>query len=236
MKSMHKIVISHNRIRSGYVACGLWLVFLTMLCLISCAPSIYSIDMKYQAGRDRSAATSGNGKVRVTTASFEDMRKTQDKMMIGKVIKLNGGQIPVAPKYRTPQDAIALGFKEYFSKSGFTVSGERPFWNLQESSIQSQWGDVVVGGSIDELEVICRDELPTKKYQTTVKLTVFFADVQKRQILLKTSAQSSASLEHVFFSEEKMQQLLNETLSDAIEKVFEDGKAERKILDAVKKQ
>jgi len=213
----------------------LLLILLTFI-LSACTQSMYSVDMRYEPTAALNPDNTGNGKGGLTVAVFEDLRASQDKIKIGHVITVGGKSIPVAPKYKTPQDVVTLGFKEYFSKSGFTVSGGKPGWDLREASIQPGWGSVVVGGTIDELEVLCRDEFPIKKYRTTVKLTVVFADVEKKQVLFRTSTQSTASLEHVLFSEKRMQDLLNETLSDAIAKVFEEGKMERKILDAMKKK
>jgi len=105
---------------------------------------------------------------------------------------------------------------------------------LTESSILPDWGNILIGGSIDELQVVCQDLLPTKKYQAKVKLTVYFADVRKQFIFYKTMAQSSSSLEHILFSEEKLEAQMNSALSDAIEKIFEGGRAEDKMIEAMK--
>ena len=182
-------------------------------CLSGCTPSLYSIDMRYQPSGAPVTEMTGNGKIRITVASFEDHRKTQDPMLIGRVVRWSGSQTMVAPKYKSPQDAVANGFKDYVGSLGFTVSGEKPSWNGDVAAIKPEWGDVVIGGSIDELDVTCNDRLATKTYNAQIKITVLFADVTGRQIFYRTTAQSSASLDHVIFSEDNMRQQVNDVLS-----------------------
>ncbi len=218
--------------RFGFVL--ILISFCTFFCLAGCAPSLYSINMKYEPSGIARSAAAGQAKSIVTVTAFEDLRKVPDKMMIGKVIKTDGKEIPVFPKYLRPSDAVSSGIKDYLSKAGFTVSGERPTWDLKEDSIRPEWGEILVGGSIDEMEVTCVESITNKKYQARVKLTVYFADVQKKFVFFKTMAQSSSSLEHIIFSEEKLEAQMNGALSDAIQKLFEGGSAEAKILEAVK--
>ncbi len=213
-------------------ALGIWMVLsLAGLSLSGCTPSLYSIDMRYQPSGAAVTETAGGGKVRITVATFEDRRQTADTMMIGRVIRPTGSQAVVAPKYRSPQDTVANGFKDYVASLGFTVSGDKPRWNGNIAALPSEWGDVLIGGSIDELDVTCNSGLAKTTYTSQIKLTVFFADIAGKRIFYKTTAQSSAALDHVFFSQDTMQQQLNKVLAAAIEKVFEGGKVQRMLRE-----
>ena len=215
----------------------IWILF--SIQIAACAPSLYSVNMKYEPStvlRRTDISDASKSKYLVTVATWEDSRKIPDHMVLGHVTKVDGRKIPVLPKYLTAQDAITSGVKKHLSQSGYTVSGNNPAWNLNSDSIRSDWGDIVVGGSIDQLEVICRNELLAKEYESKVGITIYFADVRNKRIFYKTSALSSGSFGHFIFSEEKLESLLNDTLAHAIEKVFEGVNVEQKILDAMTKR
>jgi len=175
------------------------------------------------------------GKFTVTVATFEDHRKVPDPLVVGEVIKSDGEKIRVFPKYVSPQDAVSAGVRGYLKKAGFSASPKKPLWDLKNDSIREDWGDLLIGGSIEELSVSCREDLAAKKYQARIKLNIVFADVRNKFVFYKTMTQSSSSLEHVLFSEERLENQVNGVLADAIEKVFEDSEAQRKISAAMRK-
>jgi len=92
---------------------------------------------------------------------------------------------------------------------------------------------ILVGGSIDELEISCRREFPTNTCTTNMKLTIVFADMAKGKILYKSMVESNFSKEYVLFSEESLGEQAGITLGDAIEKVFADKAVAQKIKEAI---
>ena len=155
-------------------------------------------------------------------AAFEDLRKIKDPIRIGYVIKPNGDEVPVLPKFVKPTEAITAPFKDYFRRAGYRVSADSPAWDLKEGSIRKEWGPILVGGSIDELEVVCKESLTVKKYTAKVRLTLVAADTRSGRILYKVTTESSDALDHVLFSEEKLGEQLNIALSEAVEKILGD--------------
>lgn len=225
------------RKRCGLARTGLGLLLLLAFSPAACAPDLYSIDMKYKPSAAVSSRTQGEtGKVHVTVATFEDARKNPDKMIIGRVIKTDGGKIPVLPKFVKPDDAVTAGIREYLKKAGYAVSGEKPSWDLKADSLRKEWGNIVIGGSIEDLDVSCEDLMPQKKYRAKARLTVYFADTNKKWIFYKTTTESSSSLDHVLFSEQRLEEQINGVLSNAVEKVFEAGEAERKITAVLREK
>ncbi len=93
---------------------------------------------------------------------------------------------------------------------------------------------LVIGGSIDELEVICRNEGAGVQYNTRVKLHVVFADVQRKTILHTTTLENTATLKHLMCSGELMQEQINGALSMAIEKIAENGELDKIIAEISK--
>ncbi|MBU2055136.1 MAG: hypothetical protein KKC25_09185 [Proteobacteria bacterium] len=199
-----------------------------------CTPKLYSIDMRYQPTKVVVPSPDDGRKYSLTVASFLDRRKIDDPLLIGRVIKSDKSSIPILPKYVKATDAVATALRELLFKSGYAVSPYKPAWDLREETILPEWGTILVGGTIDELDVTCLDAIPRKRYTAKVKLTLVFTDVQKKRIFYRVTSESSSSLDHILFSEEKLESQINGVLSDAMEKAIEGPETGRQIREALK--
>ncbi len=227
---VRSVVLNRHRVGASFFCVCL---ALAAMFLGGCAPpALYSVNMKYLATGSARSFVKAPSPVGVTVASFEDLRKISDTIQIGRVIEPSGQVVPVLPRFVKPSQAITGPFKEFFRRAGFQVSAESPVWDLKEQSINKAWGPILVGGSIDELEVVCTETLIKKSYKSRVKLTVLFADTRTGKIFYRVTTESSSSLDDVLFSEEKLEDQINTTLSDAIEKIF-DGKELQEVIQKV---
>jgi hypothetical protein len=210
-------------------------VCLSLLILASgCAPTLYNVNMRYQATKTIPPAVTDGRKYSLTVAAFVDQRKMEDTLLIGRVTRPNGITIPILPKYVKPADAVASALRELLFKSGYTVSPDKPGWDLKEGSIRPEWGTILIGGTIDELEVTCLDSLTMKRYSAKARVTLVLADVQKKRIFYRITSESTSSLDHIVFSEEKLESQINGVLSDAMEKAIEGPETGRRIREALK--
>lgn len=200
----------------------------------SCAPSIYSINIRYEPSKVVPEAGDIEKRVPITVAAFNDVRPGGDDLLVGRVVTSQGKQVPVIPKNMKPSKAVAVILSDHLKRSGYTVTREIPNWNLQENTIKKEWGKVLIGGNIDKLEILCDDKIPVKKYRAEVKLSLFFANVQTGKVFYKASATGAASLEHVRFSEEILEQQVNGALSSAIEDILGGDAVRSKIREALK--
>lgn len=204
---------------------------LTLILLFSCAPvNLYTINMSYTPSGTAAAGADDNGNIRLTVARFIDSRNIQDKMVIGRVVSPDGGTIPVLPKYLKPVDAVTAGIRECLSAAGYSLSTRIPAWDLRSDSIEKGWEPVLIGGTIDKLEIVCHKDGIKKKYKANVKLTIVFADVRNTRIFHKMEIETSPSLVHVRFSEKILEEQINKALSDSIEQVFGNRETMQKIL------
>ena len=194
-----------------------------------CAHGAYSVDMKYVPTKSMAELKSGKD-VRVTVSTFEDLRKIDDKQEIGWVWDPYGGKSPVFPRLVKPSTAVTSAVKDIFQKAGYQVAADTPRWNLKDDNIREEWGPILVGGSIDELEVYCVNDVTTKKYRAKAKITVILANTKTRKVFYKVSANSSASLDHILFSEQRLAQQINTVLSDVMDKIFEGNEINSKII------
>ncbi len=224
----------HRRAAGGRPG-RVWQAALVMLLFTGCVPAIYSVDMNYTPTGAMRSFAKVDQPVPITVAAFVDARKVDDKMQIGRVVKSNDIVVPILPRFMNPSQAVTAPFKEFFRRAGYRVSADSPLWDLKEESIRKEWGTILIGGSIDELEVLCRESVTIKKYTAKVKLTVLFADARSGKIFYKVTTGSSSSLDHLLFSEAKLEEQINSALSDAIEKIFE-GKELAEIIRKAAKQ
>ncbi len=205
--------------------------------LTGCASRLHSVNMNYDAGKANipeylKNENKGRNSV-ITIAEFIDSRKGDDPMVIGRVVEKDGVKTMVLPKYSRPTQAVASGMKRYLSKAGYKISGDAGQWDLKETTIPKINSKVIIGGAIEEMELTCRKGFPTDSYKALMKLTMVLADAASGKIIYRSSVESNTSLEHVSFSEARLEEQINIALADAIEKVFEDKKLARKLKEAL---
>lgn len=218
------------------------LIFLLLIVAFSvsgCASTgIYTINMDYDSENavipfylkpDEKALQSIIG-----VAEFTDTRKIEDPLAIGRVIEKGGVRVLVLPKYVKPTFTIADGIRQYLRKAGYNLSGVVDPWDLNEKTIPKiSHIRVLIGGTIEEMEINCRRDFPTNTYTTRLKLTIHAADMQEKKIFYRTTVESTTSLEHVAFSEDRLGYQASVALGDAIEKTFAKIELADKINEAL---
>jgi hypothetical protein len=202
-----------------------------------CANSLYSVNMYYDAGGANIPAYLKNDdkgrNTSITVAEFVDTRKVSDPIVIGRVVEKDGMKILVLPKYTKPTQAVTNGIKKYLLKAGYRISNDKRQWDLKEETMPKTDSNLIVGGSIDELELTCRRGFPTDSYKAEMRLTLVIADPAKKKILYRSSVETNTLLEHISFSEARLEEQINIALGDAIEKIFEDKKIAQKLKDSM---
>lgn len=213
----------------------LFTLFIIVAGIAACAEiSHYAINVNYIPQKGITRKNSAQGKFAITIAAFNDTRTVDDKTIIGKKVKSKNDKILALATAENPAREVSSAFRYFLLKAGYSVDEVMPEWDLRDSSISSAWETLVIGGSIDELEVICRSEGAGVQYNTRVKLHVVFADVQRRKILHTTTLESSATLKHLLCSGEMMQEQINGAVSMAIEKIAENGELDKIVAEISK--
>lgn len=212
---------------------GVLTVCLLAILLAGCAPKLYNVNMRYVPSKTLEPALKDGRKYSLTVASFIDRRKIHDPILIGRVIRPDGTPIPVLPRYVMPTDAVSAALRELLFRAGYAVSPDRPDWDLAEASILPAWGTLLVGGTIDELDVTCVEQLTMKRYSAKARITLLFADVQNRRIFYRITSESTSSLDHILFSEERLEEQINGVLSDALEKALAGPETIRRVREAL---
>jgi hypothetical protein len=201
------------------------------LTLASCSMSgYYRLDVRYMPQTAPQTADSSMQQYTITAAQFNDERSgLVDKSAIGKRVQADLSELKAVSQTLPPTEAVGVAIKDAFFKNGYTVFGGTPDWDGTERTIQKGWGSLVVGGFIEELDVVSSTGFLSAEYVTKVKLRVVFADVQRKRILYTTTLESSSSYKHFYFSQSRMEEEINNALSVAIEKMFANNKVEEVI-------
>jgi uncharacterized lipoprotein YajG len=218
--------------------CGL---LFSIFIFSGCAgPSLYSINMYYDADEAAISINSANTVKNADTANsvisvaeFIDIRKIDDPLVIGHVVETDGMKVLVFPRNVRATKVISNGIKQYLKKSGYKVAEKIEQWNLKADNIPPGDSKVIIGGSIEDLEINCRKGSLTNSYISNIKLNIIFADASKGKILYESNVESSYSRENVLFSENILGEQADIVLADAIEKLFEDKVVAQKLKDAL---
>jgi hypothetical protein len=200
-------------------------------------PSSYSIDMQYDVTQavipEQLKADAKTRSAIITIAEFTDARQAADKKVIGWVKELDGSKAPLFPKDVVPTKVVASGIKEYLKKAGYKVADKLVQWDLREGVMPRGKSKVIIGGSIEDLEVTCWTGVFSDDYKANLKLTLVVAEATKGKILYKGSVIVSSSKTDTSFSEGQLGHQASIALSDAIEKVFEGKTVAQKIKEAI---
>ena len=235
--SRHHKPTNLEKKKASYVS-GIIFQAILLICVLAgltaCSPAVYHVNLKYEpAGQVLKPEKSGPD-FPVTVAMFNDIRKMDDRLLLGRVTTLNGDRIPILPRYNKATEAVTTSVREYLFKSGYKVSNEMPVWDLKEETISQDSGRILIGGNIDELEIVCEKSFPVKTYQAKIKLTFVFANIPDKRIFYRSTVENSNSLKDVSFSEELLAKQINAVLSDALGQMFNDPKMKQIIEEGAK--
>lgn len=222
---------------AGYISGTIFQGILLICVLVgvtACSPAVYHVNLKYEAAGQIQKTERPGSDILITVATFNDIRKMDDRLLLGMVTTMEGDRIPILPRYNKATESVTTSIREYLFKSGYNVSKDMPVWDLREETISKSWGRILIGGNIDELEIVCMKSFPTKTYQAKIKLSFVFANVPDKKIFYRASVENSNSLKDVSFSEELLEQQINAVLSDALEKMFNDPKMKKTIEEGAR--
>ncbi|MCX7966302.1 MAG: hypothetical protein N2596_06730, partial [Syntrophorhabdaceae bacterium] len=100
---------------------SLSIIFLFICILLpSCATvSVYNIDLKYEPTKQATKPHVAPDRILFTITEFKDLRKTDNEIIIGKVVDTKGKEIPIASLTQRPAQAIPKAFKDALLRVGF---------------------------------------------------------------------------------------------------------------------
>jgi hypothetical protein len=199
--------------------------------------SRYNIHMQYDVSKtvipDNVKAEGKAQGVIISIAEFTDIRQVDDKKIIGYVRERDDTRVPIFTKNDAATMVVANGIKEYLKKAGYGVADKTIQWNLKEETLPKGSGKVIIGGTIESMEVTCWRGVFSHDYKANMKLNLVIADAAKGEILYQGSVTFAYSRTDVSFSEGELGRVASIALGEAIEKIFEGKTIMEKIKEAV---
>jgi hypothetical protein len=156
----------------------------------------------------------------ITITTFEDNRGVSDPRVIGKRIDYEGREIPFISSRGYPSINVAKALQTYLFKKGYTISGKNPNWDLDLQTISTEWGEWVIGGSIEDLSLEVKSYVRTF-YDCRLKLRVVVADAKEKNYRYRETVELSSSYKGAVFRLENCERMINKILEDAIEKALD---------------
>ncbi|ESP62842.1 hypothetical protein SMITH_223 [Smithella sp. ME-1] len=214
-----------------------WVSLVCFLSIIGCAsPNLYSINMYYDVEKTvipEYFKADNNSNAIISVAEFNDTRQIDDRLVMGRITETDGSKVLLLPKSVKATKAVANGIKEYLRKAGYKVPNKIEQWDLKEQNIPQGVANIIIGGSIEDLDISCVKGFPTNFCRTNVKLIFVFADITKNKIFYESRVESNYSKEYALFSEEALGEQAGIALGDAIEKLFTEKVVGQKIKDTI---
>ncbi len=184
-----------------------------LLSLASCAGvSDYPLELSYKPEVTKAHEERGGA----TVLLFNDRRKVAEKRVIG----MKDDETRFVSLIGEPASAVSNAFRTYLEARGYSAVDVNEPWDGNVESLKNEWGDMVVGGDIEDLAINVKMGIPKIEYVCTVKLFVRVADARAKTILHQERVEASSSYVTVYFSRARAEELINETLADAMEKAL----------------
>ena len=169
----------------------------------------------------------------ICIAEFVDARPLADKKLVGHVREIGDARVPVFLKNDIPSRIIANGVKDYLKKAGYNVADKLVQWDLKEGVLPKKGPKVLIGGSLDELEVSCWTGVFSNDYKAIMKISLVVADAVKGTILHKSQVSVEVTKTDVSYSEALLGHQGDTALGDAIDKLFEGKTLAQKLKAAL---
>ena len=192
-------------------------------CILLCAgcATHYDVSLRYRSQEPAKATELLQQGGMFCACIFTDTRENNaNQQRLGRRVTADGEELPINSIALLPGYALAAAIKTYLFSRSCSVYGGLPGWDLQQESIDSQWGRFAIGGSIQEFEARAWEDMGWTRYRTQITLRVVAADVHTKHIIYTTIVEASSSLQNLHFSETIMEREINKTLSSAVEKFF----------------
>lgn len=206
------------------------IVTMMLLLLISCAsPRVYNVAPFYVPSAGTEGTMAPPGPEPVTITLFRDNRNLEDRLVIGRVIEMDGRPSPVLPRQDPASRMVDRALAAFLTRSGFTLSNQNPSWDLRDETLSPSWGGIILGGTINEFFIEVDRSKPLRTYTTRVGLTIVLAGGPEKRVLHRVTVETVPMTRHPVFSEIRMEEELSLALSAALERAFADSEL-REIL------
>ncbi|NLM38630.1 MAG: hypothetical protein GX205_01080 [Firmicutes bacterium] len=159
---------------------------------------------------------------------FWDERSSTDR--VGEGYNIYGGKVETWKSDRPPTDVIEEALVHQLENAGFQVirtSG----WDLTAEGIPEYLSaDAIMGGRLKMFWVESRPGLVTVSVNSNVVFDLFLADIKERRIIWAGQFRGEELKEALVRTHSHMADAINSSLSNAVNKVFQDESLRQQFI------
>lgn len=199
----------------GQRAGGVLLAGGLLLALAACGgPRTYLLDLQYRSGAapERQAGPLPS----VAVNFFADVRESPDRVKIGTLTNPQGGTDTFIPARLGVDEVVTQAVADSLARRGHAVK-QIQGWDLTPASAQPAWGDVLVGGQIQEFWITGERALLNTKTAAQVRLKAIAVASRTREVLWEGTLSAAAETTEVLFSEKQVAATASKALSRALD-------------------
>jgi len=191
-----------------------WQFALIFLLFSACGASrTYLVDLKYVP--QTPPGLKAKPKI-VAVAPFIDMRSHKNDVGIGKKRDGSVDRYTTAPI--TVSEGVKKAVEKFLRNNGLEVV-EIQEWDLKPESLSKIDAEMVVGGQINRFWSQADSMTGRTLIKTELELVVYVGKPQERKVLSQ-KIEMDREITQIIFSSGKIEEILNESLSEIIESAF----------------
>ena len=180
------------------------------------------LNVVYQAPAEKAGAASA---IVVGVSPFRDVREAQPSVLGRRTIP-SGMQSDLVVK-GTVAEIATISLKEALTRRGITVK-DAVAWDLTADGITANGDALVLGGEIKVFWLESSASAFDTHLKAAVQLKVVAGDTAEKKVIRTIEVNSKLDQE-VLYSRERLENMLSEALSSAIDQVFNDQELKKRL-------
>lgn len=191
-----------------------------LLALAACGgPRTYLIGLQYRPAAP--PETQAGPLPSVAVNFFADVRERPDRVKIGTLTNPQGETDTLIPARLGVDEVVTQAIADALAKRGHPVK-QIQGWDLTLAGAHPAWGDVLVGGQIQEFWITGERALVNTRTAAAVRLKIVVVAPRKREVLWEGTLSTSAESTEVLFPEEQVAATASKALSRALDLFLAD--------------
>lgn len=147
---------------------------------------------------------------------FADVRERPDRVKIGTLTEPRGETDTLIPARLGVDEVVTQAIADALAKRGHPVK-QIQGWDLTLTGAHPAWGDVLIGGQVQEFWITGERALVNTRTAAAVRLKIVTVASRTREVLWEGTLSTSAESVEVFFSEEQVAVTASKALSRALD-------------------
>lgn len=180
------------------------------------------LDIGYQAPEAKAERTT---KIVAGVSTFKDLRDTKASVL-GKRTIPSGEENDLVVQ-GTVAEVATSALKKALTSRGMSVKDAGP-WDLSKEGMKAEGAAILFGGEIKTLWLESKAVSLKTHLKASVQIKVVAGDVAEKKIIRMIDVNSNVE-QDVLYSRDRLEEVLSEALTSAIDQIFKDEELEKRF-------